>query len=169
MFRAKRSYLSVAVTKSVSFSLRKRARELSLLSFAVLFFYILRNPIRSGRNLRGGWTSAFNYNRADRRVFLQKRTLARGRINKLQRVGDAPGIFNASTELIPNNVPQTVRHAIENKTPSTPGAFFLRTDRIFLWGVHRVLWPVHRESLIPSRMSGGGGSLHLTSEKRASR
>lgn len=28
--------------------------------------------------------------------------------------------------------------------------FPIRTSRIFLWGVHRVLWPVHRESLIPS-------------------
>jgi len=31
-----------------------------------------------------------------------------------------------------------------------PRARFSYTHRIFLWGVHRVLWPVHRESLIPS-------------------
>jgi len=37
----------------------------------------------------------------------------------------------------------------------TAPSLLQRTGRIFLRGVHRVLWPVHRESLIPSRMSGG--------------
>lgn len=62
--------------------------------------------------------------------------------------------FSTRPGLISNNVPQTARHAIENKKPSS-GALLLRTYWIFLWGVHQVLWPVHRESLIPNRMSGG--------------
>lgn len=134
MFRIK-SYLQITVTKRVDvFFIAKNARESYILfairrSFFFSFYFILRNPIRSGRNLRRGWTSAFNYNRADRGVFLQKRiyirarirTFASARINKLQRASVMrPAFSTRSPGLIPNNVPQTARHAIENKTPSTP-------------------------------------------------
>lgn len=162
-----KSYLQTIVNRC--FSLRKR-NNLSFLPFAD-FFFILRNPIRSGRNLRRDGhlrlitiapTAACFY----RDGFV--RSLARTRINKLQRGSVMCPAFSTRPGLIPNNVPQTARRAIENKTPLTPGALFLRTGWIFLWGVYPILWSVHRESLIPSWMfrgssaSPGGTSEPLT-------
>lgn len=107
-----------------------------------IFFFILRNPIRSGRNLRGDGhlrlitiapTAACFY----RDGFV--RSLARTRINKLQRGSVMCPAFSTRPGLIPNNVPRTARRAIENKTPLTPGALFLRTGWIFLWGVYPIL------------------------------
>lgn len=77
--------------------------------------------------------------------------------------------FSTRPGLIPNNVPQTratQRSEIKRRCRYRAGrTFLLRTCRVFLWGVERILWPVHRESLIPSRMSTARVLLSLA-EKR---